>query len=228
MTVVVMVDDREGKRVGKIEKMLEAKEKVMVTEGRMEVGDIFITNGVDAVVVEYKRAVDFLDSIKDKRIFMQVRTYRDIDERVIIFVDGWQEIWKWMRIKKMNYYRVMGVLLWIAKQGIPVVFAWRDGDFKYFLLKIIDDMEKEERDMWDWREMVKKRELAKEEKMERQAYSVLMSFAGVGGKTAKRMLAGKTLAEFFRELMEKDEEELSKVERNIKQVWTYRIGGSDE
>jgi len=104
---VIVVDDRE--RASGICAELDALH-VPYRVARMAVGDYLVNN---TVVVERKTVADFLESLKDMRLFDQVARMRARNARALLIIEG---------PRLPAYPRVRAVLLSLAVQWhLPVV-----------------------------------------------------------------------------------------------------------
>ncbi len=120
----IIVDHREKNSL--VIPELYAK-RAPITFAQLEVGDYIIGD----CIIERKTITDFASSIKNKRLFEQI-TQLEKHPRSLLIIEGLEEkhITKSTRI---NENGVRGVLLWIAKKNIPIIYTYSERDTASYL-----------------------------------------------------------------------------------------------
>jgi ERCC4-related helicase len=163
---------------------------------RLEVGDYLLS---DRVIIEYKKAGDFIDSILDGRLMTQLRSLRRY-ERPIIVIEGEEDLYSQRQI---HPNAIRGALTTIAvSYGIPIVYTKNPTETAKFFLTIAkkeQDNKKKDFSLHSSKPITDK---------ETQEY-IVSAFPGVGGNLSKPILQKfKTIKDF----VNSSEEELKKID----------------
>jgi DNA excision repair protein ERCC-4 len=108
----IVVDDREPR--DRLPSALRAR-GVEVRFTRLRVGDYLLPNGV---LVERKTVRDFHASIVEGRFWTQIRALRGASRAPYLLVEG-----RGLERGQLSHRAVIGVLLGVIGQGIPVLLA---------------------------------------------------------------------------------------------------------
>ena len=164
---MILVDDRELKSgiCAELEK-LNVEFKVQ----RLKVGD-YIING--KVFIERKTVPDFIESLKDQRLFKQVATLRQNYKRTIIIIEG----------KRLpGGFNIRGVLCSLASRWYTPVLRSIDLKGTAWILKTLLKQEKDAIEAYCAYDFRTKRSISTmEEKM-------LTQMRGVGPDMARKLL----------------------------------------
>ena len=213
--LLVYADHRE-KGSAVIKALVEEDAKLQLEQ--LPVGDYVLSRRVG---VEYKTVQDFIDSIIDGRLLLQLKDLKVSFERPVVIIEGVEDIYS---VRNIHENAVRGMLATIAvSYGIPVLRTKNAKDTAGVLLAIA----KREQDLEgkDFSLHAAKREMSLQQWQE----FIVGSLPGVGGTLAKPLLKKfKTV----KKLVNATEEKLQKVDkigptkaRRIKEVLEREYDG---
>ncbi|GIU68509.1 MAG: multidrug MFS transporter [Candidatus Pacearchaeota archaeon] len=150
----------------------------------LKVGD-YIANGT---LIERKSFNDFVSSMLNKRILMQIENLKPF-ERKILIIEGISEDFDNKLNSKLNSNAIRGFLLSIIlKHKVPVIFT-RDYEETAKYLFLLAKKQKKEISL-----KVKRKARSKKEQLK----FIVESFPGIGPKTSKKILKKfKTIRNFI-------------------------------
>ncbi len=170
MDYQIVIDDREKL----IAKILHEKD-IIVDIRRLDVGDFIISK---RVVVERKSVPDFVSSIIDRRLFVQLENMKEFYERPIILIEGEEDIYS---VRNVHPNAIRGALASVMiDYGVPVLRTSSPDETADMLIAMAR------------REQLEKREISLHKKKpmtlsDMQVY-VVSSLPMIGPGTAKRLL----------------------------------------
>jgi ERCC4-type nuclease len=135
--MTIIVDTRE-ERSGNITSLKRRRCDVKVEQ--LEVGDYIVGD----VVIERKEGADFIQSIRDKRIWNQAKNLSQAKYPIIVIID--ENIWKSMYFSNSNWIHkgFFGALTKLTTSfGITVLMFQSDDDFLRYL-KTLDAQQNKE------------------------------------------------------------------------------------
>ena len=211
----VFVDSRE-KGSGIVKELIELGMNVEMK--RLDVADYIIS---DRVGVEVKNVQDFVNSIIDKRLLVQVKSLRENFERPIVIIEGEDDIYS---VRNVHPNAIRGMIASIVIDfGVPIVNTKNFNDTAAFL-KVLAKREQDKAEK-DFGVRLERKPLTTKEQQE----FIIESLPGVGPSVAKGLLM-----EFksVKRIVNADKDELRKVENigekkaeEIKRVVEEEYGG---
>jgi Fanconi anemia group M protein len=164
---------------------------------QLNVGDFILSSDVG---VEFKNAEDFVNSIIDKRLLIQLKNLKENFHKPLVIIEGEQDIYS---IRNVHANAIRGMLATIAiSYGIPLLFTKNSKETAAMLL-IIAKREQEESKGFTFH--AEKKPLTLHEQQE----YVISSLPGVGAGLAKPLLRKfKTI----KKVINATQEQLEKVE----------------
>jgi len=130
LNCVVVVDSREyvtGQAVVKAVKGLGCE----VVVSTLAVGDYVISSDV---AVERKRAMDFINSIIDGRLFQQASELVEAYQEPYVVIEG--DLWGAIKVRGISENSVMGALVRLARGGVRLLWSRDEGDTAYLLYSL--------------------------------------------------------------------------------------------
>lgn len=115
MSCTVLVDSREYSSAIEVIKWLKRFGCIIVPKP-LEVGDYVLSGDVG---VERKRAMDFLNSIIDGRLFEQVSQLRNTYNYVMVIIEG--DLWGSLESRNIHKHSVIGAMASLTRLGASVV-----------------------------------------------------------------------------------------------------------
>jgi len=171
---IVYVDSRESNS-GITKKLHDLGINVKVKT--LTVSDFMVS---ERVGIERKTVRDFVDSLIDKRIFLQIKNLRENFEKPIVIIEGTEDIYS---IRKIHPNAIRGMLSAIAVSfGIPILYTKNQQDTAE-LIKVISIREQKP----DAREIGLRLEKKPTTTKEQQEF-IIESLPGIGPNTAKTIL----------------------------------------
>ncbi len=154
---------------------------------RSEDIEIAIVNGQTAdyivggrIAIERKTIIDFISSIRDKRIFEQTKTLKANYFRKLIILEGGG---LYIQRTKLSSNAIRGVLIWISvNMGVPVIRTYNEKDTAAFISLIARKLTRQYNAAGH--EAIRKRELSFSEKQT----AVLSSIKGIGPLISRNLI----------------------------------------
>ncbi len=137
MPYVVIVDSREYRTAEEVVKRLR-RLGATVIQKMLDVGDYVVS---DKVVIERKRASDFISSIVDGRLFEQAKKLADSCSRPVLILEG--NLWSATRYRNVHVHAVLGALLTLALKFNVLVLLSRDPEMTAFYIYDLARLEQE-------------------------------------------------------------------------------------
>jgi ERCC4-type nuclease len=113
----IIVDTREASKASKLVKALERR-GVNIEKQALPYGDYFIPK--EPAIIERKSVTDFVNTLKQGRLFEQLSGLKSIDAKPFLILEG--RITTLRRYTKFSFESIYGLLLSIERDwGIPIV-----------------------------------------------------------------------------------------------------------
>ena len=173
---IVIVDSREAKSAIEVVKWLK-RFGCTVIEKQLDIGDYVISKDI---VVERKKAMDFINSIIDNRLFEQVSKLKEYYSRPIIIVEG--NVWYALSKRNIHPHSVIGALTYLARIRIPIIYT-RDEEGTAYAIYSLAKHEYEEN-----RSGIKVLSVKKTASIKELQIKLLSSLPGIGSKRAEKIL----------------------------------------
>lgn len=113
--IVVYVDSRESRSGEEVVKWLK-RFGCVVVEKNLEIGDYQVSKDV---IIERKKAMDFINSIIDGRLFEQCKKLVNYCKNPYVIVEG--NLWYCVRKRNIHHHSVIGALTTITELGINIL-----------------------------------------------------------------------------------------------------------
>jgi len=172
---VVHVDSREANS-GITKKLHDLGINIKVKA--LAVSDFMVS---ERVGIERKTVRDFVDSLIDKRIFLQIKNLRENFEKPIVIVEGTEDIYS---MRKIHPNAIRGMLSTIAISfGVPIIYTKNQQDTAE-LIKVIS-LREQKPDSKEIGLRLEKKPITTKEQQE----FIIESLPGIGPNTAKILLS---------------------------------------
>ncbi len=162
----------------------------------LKVADYIVNN----IAIERKTVLDFLSSMKNRRLLNQLEELQQYENKLLI-IEGLeqQELYNDENLGGIHPNSIRGFLLSITlKHKIPIIFSKNEKDTAMFISVLARKKEKEVS------LNIKKKTLSKKERLQ----FILESFPGIGPKAARKLLQEfKTI----KEIINASQENLKKI-----------------
>ncbi|MFW6230509.1 MAG: ERCC4 domain-containing protein, partial [Nanoarchaeota archaeon] len=162
---------------------------------KLDVGDYLLSS---RVAVEYKRVVDFVDSVIDGRLLHQLKSLKSYYFRPLVVVEGTEDLYS---VRKIDPKALQGMLATITvSYGIPILYT-KNSKETASLFSVITKREQDE----GFKEFTM--HAAKPLTLKEQQEYLISALPGIGPKLAKPLLEkfgspGKVLSASVDELKE--------------------------
>ncbi len=118
MTVyTVIVDSREYEKASEVVAWLK-RYGCAIAVRQLDAGDYVVS---ERVAVERKRAMDFISSIVDGRIFEQAKRLVERYKSSYVIVEG--NLWRAVERRSVHPHSIIGVMIGLTREGVHVVFT---------------------------------------------------------------------------------------------------------
>ncbi|HDI02123.1 MAG TPA: DEAD/DEAH box helicase, partial [Ignisphaera sp.] len=135
--VIVYADDRE--KSSKVPELLMTK-GVTVIFKTLDVGDYIVS---ERIGIERKKALDFIKSLVDGRLFDQARRLSEVFEKPVVVIEG--SLRKAMKLTNVKKSSILGAYLALGLDMGIVIITTRDEDETAEIIKRIAIREQEKR-----------------------------------------------------------------------------------
>ena len=114
------------------------EQDIMIQSVQLQIGDYLIG---ESICVERKSVQDFIDSLIDKRIFGQLSNMKREYKKVLLIVEGGEEIYG---VRKVHPNAINGLIATILMDyNIPIFFSKNEKQTADFLITLLNRMEKD-------------------------------------------------------------------------------------
>ncbi|KUO90241.1 MAG: ERCC4 domain-containing protein [Thermocladium sp.] len=169
----VVVDSREHSTA--LEVINELKRLgCTIIERAIEAGDYVIS---DTTVIERKKAMDFINSIIDGRLFDQAKRLIEHYQNPIILIEG--DPWRAISRRSIHPHSVAGAMVALNKMGIRVLYSANESLTAYIIFSLAKV---------DEGKPIKAVTARKGETIRELQVQLLGSLPGIGGKRAEKIL----------------------------------------
>ncbi len=117
MSCVIIVDSREYETANEVVKWLKRLGCTVVPK-RLEAGDYSLPGNTG---VERKKAMDFISSVIDGRLFEQCKKLKEAYERPYLIVEG--DLWRALGLREVHRHSILGALIAISEMGVRTLFT---------------------------------------------------------------------------------------------------------
>ncbi len=117
MDCIVIVDSREYETAEEVVKWIK-RLGCNVIPRKLDIGDYVLPSNVG---VERKKAMDFISSIVDGRLFEQSRELLRAYDRAYIIIEG--DLWRAINRRDVHKHSVLGALSTLIDVGIKVLYT---------------------------------------------------------------------------------------------------------
>lgn len=117
MDCVIIVDSREYETAEEVIKWVK-RLGCSVIPRKLDIGDYVLPNDIG---VERKRAMDFISSIVDGRLFEQGRELLHAFSKAYVIVEG--DLWRALNRRDVHKHSVLGALGMLVDMGIRVLYT---------------------------------------------------------------------------------------------------------
>ncbi len=145
-----------------------------VIEKTIEAGDYVVS---DTTVIERKKAMDFINSIIDGRLFDQARRLVENYQNPIILIEG--DPWRAASKRKIHAHSVAGAMVALNKMGIRLLYS-PNGSLSAYMIFSLAKV--------DENKPIKTVTTRKGETIRELQAQLLGSLPGIGGKRAEKIL----------------------------------------
>ncbi len=132
MDCTIIVDSREYETAEEVIKWIK-RLGCGVIPRKLDVGDYVLPNDVG---VERKRAMDFISSIVDGRLFEQGRELLHAFNRAYVIVEG--DLWKALSRRDVHRHSILGALSTLIDMGIKVLYTPDEEGTAYVLKALVE------------------------------------------------------------------------------------------
>ncbi len=132
MDCVVIVDSREYETAEEVVKWIK-RLGCNVIPRKLDIGDYVLPSNVG---VERKRAMDFISSIVDGRLFEQGRELLRAFDRAYIIIEG--DLWRAINRRDVHRHSVLGALSTLIDMGIRILYTPDEEGTAYVLKSLAE------------------------------------------------------------------------------------------
>ncbi len=175
--VVIIVDSKEYAKAGDVATALRRDFGCVVVVRDLEVGDYVLS---ERCAVERKTWADFINSIKDGRVFDQARRLREAYRIPVLVIEG--SLRYALKFTEMHINSVYGALATLARMGISIIPSSGKEDTARILYVLARQEQDEER------RRVTVRTAKKSVPIEELQVALLATLPGIGEARAKELL----------------------------------------
>ena len=130
MPCVVVVDSREYSVARRVVESLR-KLECQVLVSTLAIGDYVISG---SIAVERKRALDFINSIIDGRLFQQAEGLTEEYDEPYIIIEG--DLWRGVSVRGIEPNAVVGALVKVSKMGIRLMWTADEDSTAYAIYSL--------------------------------------------------------------------------------------------
>ena len=132
MECTIIVDSREYETAEEVIKWVK-RLGCSVVPRKLDIGDYVLPNNVG---IERKRAMDFISSIVDGRLFEQGRELIRAFSRAYVVVEG--DLWKALGRREIHRHSILGALSTLIDMGIRVIYTPDEEGTAYIMKSLIE------------------------------------------------------------------------------------------
>ncbi|RLE57987.1 MAG: hypothetical protein DRJ40_01920 [Thermoprotei archaeon] len=175
--VIIVIDSKEYAKASDIAAALRRNFGCVVVVRDLEVGDYVLS---ERCAVERKTWADFINSIKDGRVFDQAKRLRDAYKIPILVVEG--SLRYALKFTEMHINSIYGALATLARMGISVIPSSSKEDTARILYVLARQEQGEEK------RRVTVRTAKKSTTIEELQVALLATLPGIGEARARELL----------------------------------------
>ncbi|BDR91162.1 ERCC4 domain-containing protein [Vulcanisaeta souniana] len=132
MECTIIVDSREYETAEEVIKWIK-RFGCSVVPRKLDIGDYVLPNNAG---IERKRAMDFISSIVDGRLFEQGRELINAFSRAYVIVEG--DLWRALGRREVHRHSILGALSTLIDMGIRVIYTPDEEGTAYIMKSLIE------------------------------------------------------------------------------------------
>ncbi len=132
MEYTIIVDSREYETAEEVIKWIK-RFGCSVIPRKLDIGDYVLPNNIG---IERKRAMDFISSIVDGRLFEQSRELIRAFSRAYVVVEG--DLWRALGRREVHRHSILGALSTLIDMGIRVIYTPDEEGTAYIMKSLIE------------------------------------------------------------------------------------------
>ncbi|WP_054857551.1 ERCC4 domain-containing protein [Vulcanisaeta sp. JCM 16159] len=134
MDCIIIVDSREYETAEEVVKWIK-RLGCSVVPRKLDIGDYVLPNNVG---IERKRAMDFISSIVDGRLFEQSKELLSAFDKAYVIVEG--DLWRALNRRDVHKHSVLGALSTLVNIGVKVLYTPDEEGTAYVMKSLAEKM----------------------------------------------------------------------------------------